>query len=373
MSTGSTPREDFTVSEAKRAQALECIKKGNTDRANGATADMHAEIGKAWHLLEEACGVCPSNHRARFLLVSLCMNDDNYQRAKDESETIYQGLTKKQLQDMNDPLLHLSLVHACKMLGDFVAAVKYATEATELIPRDPQPHMVLGELLELTGDHAGAERCCKEALSRSEAPECKCQLSSHNVVFTLSCLAAAQLRLGRFRDAENSARKAMDIDKTAALPLIRLSEVFHSEGRFQEAVEIAEQAAQLDPMDTNAAQRLAMLKRGTSAGKQVSVNEELGREGEGDGNLQPGTAIGTGQRSPRDRDSSTNPRQSPRGDSQVGALTPPASGANNNATGVPGPAKADDGSSRRATAGRQAQEAGGGGMSCLCCFDRGAG
>jgi len=254
-------REDFQTSETKRKLALECMRQANLYKLDEVTAKMHAEIAKAWSLLEEACELCPTNHRARFLLVSLCMNDENYRRAKEESEKIYESLSQKQLEEMNDPLLYRSLIHACKMLGDFDAATTYATAATEVLVGDPQSHMMLGELLELKGDHAGAERCCKTALETDASCKGTFKLSLRNVVFTLCCRALAQLRLSNFSDAEDSARQAAERDPHATLPLIRLSEVYHLQGRLAEAIDAAQHASALDPRDYTANQRVAFLQR----------------------------------------------------------------------------------------------------------------
>ena len=43
------------------------------------------EVTNAWFALEEALALCPTNHRARFLLVSCAMNADDYPRAKAEA------------------------------------------------------------------------------------------------------------------------------------------------------------------------------------------------------------------------------------------------------------------------------------------------
>ena len=46
-----------------------------------------AQVTNAWFALEEALALCPTNHRARFLLVSCAMNADDYPRAKTEARS----------------------------------------------------------------------------------------------------------------------------------------------------------------------------------------------------------------------------------------------------------------------------------------------
>merc|ERR1719171_2395440 len=100
----------------------------------------------AWTTLEEALQICPWNHRARFLKASCAMNAENFELAKAEAEKIYNSLSREQVVAMNDSLLHLTITHASKMLGDMDNAIHYAAEAVHLFPQDAQAYMVYGEL-----------------------------------------------------------------------------------------------------------------------------------------------------------------------------------------------------------------------------------
>merc|ERR1719375_1992006 len=101
------------------------------------------------------------------------MNADDYSRAKAEGLCIYRDLSEDQLRELNDSVLHLSITHASKMLGEPEEAIKFATEATKLFPDDPQPYMVLGELHMAGDDHPEAEQRFRQALMHNDNPQCR--------------------------------------------------------------------------------------------------------------------------------------------------------------------------------------------------------
>jgi len=180
----------LALSEAKRQEALELIERARHYQDQGDVESSQTEVTNAWYALDEALTICPSNHRARFLLVSCAMNAEDYARAKLEALTIYKDLSSEQLSSMGDSVLHLSIAHASKMLGDVDEALQFANEASELYPNDPQPFMVLGELLEAVGRNEEAEHNCRQALLRNDSPDCQHILNQQNVFFTLCCLTS---------------------------------------------------------------------------------------------------------------------------------------------------------------------------------------
>merc|ERR550514_19241 len=101
------------IDDARRAQS------------EGQDAQAASLVAQAWARLEESLALCAANHRTRFLLVNCAMNADNYERAKMEGLRIYQDLSGEQLRRMDDAVLHLSIAHASKMLGDTEDAIKY--------------------------------------------------------------------------------------------------------------------------------------------------------------------------------------------------------------------------------------------------------
>jgi len=254
----------FSQSEAKRQEALTHINKAGDLRDSGDLHGSDDEVAKAWRALEEALTLCPTNHRARFLLVSCSMNQADYPRAEEEANSIYKALSTQQLKNMGDPLLHLSIAHACKMQNKTDNAMTFAREATELYEHDPQPFMVLGELLERSGDHKEAERYCRNALLKSDSPDCKQPLSSHNTVFTLCCLSASLVRQDQLSEAEKFAIQATHVDSNSTLPLKQLSEVYYHQGRLSEALHIAERAQTIDPDDPDIRERIEATQQGSS-------------------------------------------------------------------------------------------------------------
>merc|ERR1719421_1535968 len=140
-------------------------------------------MNSVWETLEQALWLCPMNHRARCLKVSLAMNNQDFITAKREAKKVYDYLTADQMKSMDNSMLHLSIIHACKMLGDKEEAMKFATEAVQTFPKDPQAYMVLGELCDQSGQKSQAEYMCRQALLHNDNPDCKHPLSPQNVLF----------------------------------------------------------------------------------------------------------------------------------------------------------------------------------------------
>merc|ERR1719214_255067 len=111
----SAQSQALKASERKRLEALERIDRAKAYQAENDLDGAQAEVTNAWYALDEALEICPENHRARFLLVSCSMNAEDFGRAKKEALTIYRDLSRQQLREMDDSVLHLSIAHASKM------------------------------------------------------------------------------------------------------------------------------------------------------------------------------------------------------------------------------------------------------------------
>ena len=154
--------------------------------------------------------MCPENHRARFLLVSCAMNADDFPRAREEALRIYKDLSADHAPSlMGDSVLHLSIAHASKMCGHIEEAMRFATEATELCKDDPQPYMVLGELLHDQERYEEAEQRCRQALALSDSSQCQHPLNPQNAYFALCCLGSCLLKQGKPNEAEISINRAV--------------------------------------------------------------------------------------------------------------------------------------------------------------------
>lgn len=264
--TIAAPPEALAQSEQKRQEALDWIERARRHQAEGNLEGAQSEVTNAWYCLDEALSICPTNHRARFLLVSCAMNADDYQRAKLEAVRIYQDLTREQLHQMNDSVLHLSIAHAAKMLGEIEFAIRFALEATQLYSDDPQPYMVLGELHENIGQNQEAEQKCRQALMHNDSPNCKHQLNSQNVFFTLCCLGSCLVKQGKFSEAELFIHRAIQIDSTSTLGFRHLVDVYHFQGRFQEALQAAHKIREMDPADSEIVQKIDMIRQDMNRG-----------------------------------------------------------------------------------------------------------
>eukprot|EP00746_Dinoflagellata_sp_MGD_P039643 gnl/MRDRNA2_/MRDRNA2_195740_c0_seq1.p1 gnl/MRDRNA2_/MRDRNA2_195740_c0~~gnl/MRDRNA2_/MRDRNA2_195740_c0_seq1.p1 ORF type:complete len:371 (-),score=85.43 gnl/MRDRNA2_/MRDRNA2_195740_c0_seq1:17-1129(-) len=247
-------------SENKRIEALQRIERAKAYQADNDMDGAQAEVTNAWYALDEALAICPENHRARFLLVSCSMNAEDFQRAKSEALTIYNDLSKEQLLQMQDSVLHLSIAHAAKMCNEIEDAICFATEATELYPEDPQPYMVLGECLHELNRMSEAEQKCRESLAYNEAPDCKHPLNPQNMYFTLCCLAACLVSQSNLIEAEAYARKAIQVDQASPTAWQHLLDIYKAQGNVTEALKVAQHLVDLDPADSEAASALSKLK-----------------------------------------------------------------------------------------------------------------
>lgn len=257
-------------SEDKRQEALDRIDRARQAQMEGNLDRAQTEVTNAWCALDEALALCPGNHRARFLLVSCAMNADDYVRAKSEAMRIYNSLSQEQLEQMGDSVLHLSIAHASKMMGNSADASRFAAEATKLYPDDPQPYMVLGEMCAACGQNQEAEQRCRQALLHNDSPACRHPLNKQNVFFTLCCLGSALVKQKRYSEAEMFLVRAVQTDATSPLALRHLVDVYHGQRRLEEAIAVAEKIRSMDPADEDMEGRIETL-RAELAGQQLSA------------------------------------------------------------------------------------------------------
>merc|ERR1719316_2333773 len=116
------------------------------------------------------------------------MNIQDFNMARVEAKRIYEGLSTAQLKQMDNSMLHLSIVHACKMSGHMEDALHFAQEAVRMFSKDPQAYMVLGELFQDVQRVTEAEYMYRQSLLHNDDPSCTQCLSKENVYFTMCCL-----------------------------------------------------------------------------------------------------------------------------------------------------------------------------------------
>lgn len=174
-------------------------------------------------------------------------------RARIEALKIYNDLTTAQLRAMKDSVLHLSIAHAAKMLGELEEASRFASEAIDLYPDDPQAYMILGELYEATGRFEDAEDNCRKALERNDSLGCEHPLRQQNVYFTQCCLGSSLLYQGKHAEADGVLCMAADGNSCGTLAFKHLVCVYLAQGRREEALQLTNRLRGMDPDDESVA------------------------------------------------------------------------------------------------------------------------
>lgn len=133
-------------------------------------------------------------------------------------------------------------------------AVQAFAEAAKLQPKDPEPHLSAGAILEKQNDIPGAEREYKVALAL--AP---------NSADALVGLANIYMQSKRLPQAEAALRQYLAVDAKNGPAHLQLGRVLEAEGKHAEAAAELQQGLQLAPGDPNAQRDLAFSY--ASAGK----------------------------------------------------------------------------------------------------------
>jgi Flp pilus assembly protein TadD len=133
-------------------------------------------------------------------------------------------------------------------------AVHAFAEAARLQPKDPEPHLSAGAILEKQNDLAGAEREYQAALALSP-----------NSTDALIGLANIYMQSKRLPQAEAALRQYLAVDPKNGPARVQLGRVLEAEGKHTEAAAQLQQGLQLVPEDLNAERDLAFAY--ASAGK----------------------------------------------------------------------------------------------------------
>lgn len=381
MASGAAPpsASSNSPSEQKRKEALQCLEASS---ACGDPELQHAKMREAQAFLEESLRINPANQKSRFLLVSCLMNLDDFERAKAEGKKIYDSLTAKQRRDMGDAVLHISIAHASKMLGQIDEAISFAKEASELYPNDPHPHMILGELYEASGMNHEAEQRCRQALRHHEELKCKHTLKDESVYYTLCCLSAALIKQQKYTEAERFLNDAVGHNRDDPLAQRHLVDVYHFQGRCDEAIQLAQRLIAQDPGDEEIRMKLEVLQHGGSDGEWTSGHEGGGPHGR---HTPGGGSQGSFEVVDVPRGGGGRERAEPRAAADDGGpaaphggLAPPRRSSRSPSVGSRGHRSGGEGAQGRAEEVHTEHEEGGsegapkrdgGGLFC-CCFDR---
>merc|ERR1719316_625317 len=125
--------------------------------------------------------------------------------------------------------------------------------------------MILGELYEANDQNAEAEQMCRQALRHQNDPSCKHRLNPQSVYFTYCCLGAALIKQGKHTEAERFLAQANELGSSSTLALRHLVDVYHFQGRHDEALQVAHRLAEMDPNDDEIRQKIEVLMQTTGS------------------------------------------------------------------------------------------------------------
>jgi tetratricopeptide (TPR) repeat protein len=140
----------------------------------------------------------------------------------------------------------LSLAHVLEATKPDEAIAAYR-RAAALQPKDPEPHLAAGLLLEREEKFSDAEREYKEALALDASSD------------ALTGLANIYMRGRRFPEAEENLRKLVAAHPGQASAHIQLGRVLAAEGKNDDAITELQAGAKLDPSDASLQRDLADL------------------------------------------------------------------------------------------------------------------
>ena len=139
----------------------------------------------------------------------------------------------------------LGLGHALEQ-SDPDAAIEAFRQASALQPKDPEPRLSAGLLLEKSNKFADAEEMYKQALAVDPSSE-----------DALVGLANVYMRGKRYPEAEEYLRKVVVQRPNDAQPHVQLGRVLAAAGKFDEAAEELQVGLKIAPNDTDALSDLA--------------------------------------------------------------------------------------------------------------------
>src|SRR5579859_2626919 len=151
----------------------------------------------------------------------------------------------------------LSLAHVLEATKPAEAISAYQ-QAAALQPKDPEPHLAAGLLLEKQNQFSDAEHEYKEALSLDPG-------SSDAV----TGLANIYMRGRRFPEAEAELRKVVADHPEQAEAHVQLGRVLAAEGKKEEAISELQAGAKLAPADASLQRDLADLYTGTGKNEEA--------------------------------------------------------------------------------------------------------
>jgi len=221
-----SPKEKEDL-ERKASNALQLAVQKNPDNflvrslaiILGKQEISQEEKEKAFHAMELAVRQDVSNYLARFVVFKYKLFPIDSLRADRERKEICDALIGgkfatvfSQLDDVGRQAfarLLFDLAWGSRHSGKTSEAIRLAQEAARLSPTDPNPHRMLGELLEDIGAHGESEQECRLALLYQDLnPACNHQLYAGEAGSVYYYLSASLFHQGKLAEAEKFLRKA---------------------------------------------------------------------------------------------------------------------------------------------------------------------
>eukprot|EP00746_Dinoflagellata_sp_MGD_P154526 gnl/MRDRNA2_/MRDRNA2_84866_c0_seq1.p1 gnl/MRDRNA2_/MRDRNA2_84866_c0~~gnl/MRDRNA2_/MRDRNA2_84866_c0_seq1.p1 ORF type:complete len:617 (-),score=96.66 gnl/MRDRNA2_/MRDRNA2_84866_c0_seq1:28-1878(-) len=220
---------------------------------------------------------------ARSYLVALMIRNGKLTQAKEEGMKIYDAIREERmvasLSRLGDgarlPIfgLFLHLAHTLKRSGETAQAIKLAQKASNLFPTDPNPHIILGELMHAIGAYSESERECRLALmhhwnlqgnANSSSPADRHPLIDDigTVYSTLCCLGASLIHQQKFDQAEihlataECEASSKDSNIQAMKHLLNLHQLQNCHGK---ALLYAKKIARIDPTNQEIEEKIKVL------------------------------------------------------------------------------------------------------------------
>lgn len=142
----------------------------------------------------------------------------------------------------------LAEAHRAAQVGDLESAVRWAKEAAKQAPRDPMPHLLMGDIELACARHQNATKHYREALRRKP-----------DLIAGHGNLGVAWLRLGELDKAEQCLERVLRLNPADISALLNLGYVAQAQGKTDAALRCYQQAIAAAPDQAEAYNNAAVL------------------------------------------------------------------------------------------------------------------
>lgn len=157
-------------SEKLKETAARCMARARKFKSDNRLELAVAQLERCQWCLESALTERHEDLGARFLLVACLLALGQFEQVIGEASFLYRHLSNEQRRRMNDPVLHMAIAHALRMVRQPEEAVVFLREASNIYPQHSVPFVALAEVQLLSGDPAGGEEAARQALASDSHP-----------------------------------------------------------------------------------------------------------------------------------------------------------------------------------------------------------